>query len=819
MKFPSLPILALWAGLSAAPEWATVEPAPSGPIHNPLKGFRPDRGYKMFSPLWRVYVRWNDLEKCEADSPQRLTSYLNDIAASAPASNVKLVPRVYLDWDGSRDDKGSPRQYWPGDLRRFDYRSDAFLARLRRLIQRMGAAWNRDPRIAYVQMGLIGYWGEMHSPSPDAALKELLTREFLAAFPDKRVLVRTGEEPFMGAGFGIYYDTFAAYSREPERFDQDPGPQVPTWALTKTFPKQWLRAPIEGEVEYNWQSKNARERAEETFGKSPDETMTVERYRRYMAGKFRRYHVSYMGWISGFNDQDPEVLAGAAALNEVLGYRFVMPRFSWTPNPSGELGVRFAVRNDGSAPFYPKWPVAVALLDPATREVRWQADLKADLRAWLPGENWDESMEKWESPPRTYEVDEAVPLPAGLKKGNYVIALAILDAEGGRQPSVRFAMKNYWKGGWHPLGFVGIGASPASKKMSGPFDELIRDETLHYDVPASLLSVKAPPVPVFTPAPVFTADPQVELIDPIRSWSLERRGPNTEITYTQDGPRGQWAVNVGGTFGPDSCLHYSSAYQEKWPPGEYALSFQMRGRGVTKAQVHVADLWEAVTEAFPLSPTGAWEKKELRFTLPKDFKKYPKLRFILTGDQDGIFSISEVSLRFANGSGKPNQNPGSTGGWGLQDSAVVPYGALKAAKEPASHPAFDRVWRAVVAEKQGQAWAAGLRLVLDRPVREGELLFLSFYARSEGELPGKLGFDFQKNTAPWTSSQSAVAEVGAEWKPFVFAFPAKIHYEVGDAKLSFLLGAQAQTLQLARIYLSNAGKGADAQGLLQGGAR
>ena len=48
------------------------------------------------------------------------------------------------------------------------------------------------------------------------------------------------------------------------------------------------------------------------------------------------------------------------------------------------------MRNTGSAPFYPDWPVAVALLDSTTKKPVWSAPLAdVDIRKWLPGEDWD----------------------------------------------------------------------------------------------------------------------------------------------------------------------------------------------------------------------------------------------------------------------------------------------------------------------------------------------------------------------------------------------------------------------------------------------
>ena len=41
----------------------------------------------------------------------------------------------------------------------------------------------------------------------------------------------------------------------------------------------WKEAPIKGDVEYNWQKQRADAKPEQTFGRTPDETMTIPAYR------------------------------------------------------------------------------------------------------------------------------------------------------------------------------------------------------------------------------------------------------------------------------------------------------------------------------------------------------------------------------------------------------------------------------------------------------------------------------------------------------------------------------------------------------------
>jgi hypothetical protein len=152
------------------------------------------------------------------------------------------------------------------------------------------------------------------------------------------------------------------------------------------YPNIWKRAPVEGEVEYNWQAQRENAKPKQTFGRTPDETMEEPAYRRYMIDKIRRYHASYLGWIDNYDESDREVLAGAAEVQKAFGYRFVLDSVSYphSAKPDGKLTVKMTVRNTGSAPFYLDWPVAVALLDPETKRPVWSAPLSGmDIRKWL----------------------------------------------------------------------------------------------------------------------------------------------------------------------------------------------------------------------------------------------------------------------------------------------------------------------------------------------------------------------------------------------------------------------------------------------------
>lgn len=44
------------------------------------------------------------------------------------------------------------------------YFDPTFEDRVKALVEKIGKAWDNDPRVAYIEMGIIGQWGEQHSP-------------------------------------------------------------------------------------------------------------------------------------------------------------------------------------------------------------------------------------------------------------------------------------------------------------------------------------------------------------------------------------------------------------------------------------------------------------------------------------------------------------------------------------------------------------------------------------------------------------------------------------------------------------------------------
>ena len=392
--------------------------------------------------------------------------------------NVKIIPRVYLDWDSEPGN-----EYWPSDMDTWDYSSYEFEQRVTRLVKRLGKVWDEDPRIAWIQMGIIGYWGEHHHPSPSLRQQEMLGDLFTEAFKNKKVLVRQPFEEFLDYPFGWYWDSFA-------HWDQIGSQAVP---MINNCPDRWKTVPIEGETAYNWGDYQIQP------GDNPNVTLKDPVHREWLISYIRTLHCTALGWVADFDYYNPEVLAGAEEVQRAFGYRYLLKEVTYPAriNADEPFSVSFKVENTGSAPFYYDWPVELRLLDPETRVTKWKQVFNyVDIRTWMPGDDWGNGIKAYRIEPEIVSNTDTFQVDGSLEKGEYILALAILDP-GGMVPAVKLATRQYFEGGIHPVGFIGLDTLVGSTVLDGViFDNPAEDHSLYYseerdeiidDVPSEIL--------------------------------------------------------------------------------------------------------------------------------------------------------------------------------------------------------------------------------------------------------------------------------------------------------------------------------------------
>ena len=429
-------------------------------LKNPLKGFRPWSydGSHQYGTLCRIYFKWNDLERNKSDGKERILKVWNERLGNIEDHNIKVIPRVYLHWEGDK-------KYWPSDMKKGDYSSKQFKFRMLRLIARLGECWDNDPRVAWIQMGMIGKWGEHHTPSVTPEMQKLMGDAFTKAFKNKMVTVRHPAD-FKKYQFGIYWDSWAHVQEMEEH-----GGGI------EKLGTRWKTRPMGGECAYNWG------RHREQPGDNPNDTLRDSKHRKYLINTIRKLHCNNLGWVSEYDKSNKQINTGAEEVQKAFGYRFVIEEVQYPKRlqTEQEFSVTFKVRNIGSSPFYANWPVELSLLDLKTRKVVWSKTYqKLNIQKWLPGDHWKKATQSYLQKPKTYIVQSRFQLPKNIKQGEYYFALAILDPAG-NLPAVRFAVQNYFKGGRHPIGKIGVGMSAENFKIDEKyFDDPAKDNSLHY---------------------------------------------------------------------------------------------------------------------------------------------------------------------------------------------------------------------------------------------------------------------------------------------------------------------------------------------------
>ena len=345
----------------------------------------------------------------------------------------------------------------------------------------MGEAWDNDPRVAYVEMGIVGEWAEQHDPNitsywPDheqgnhvanrtwiPGIEKTLGDAFAAAFKNKKVMVRYAYE-FKDYDYGIYWDSWSIKEERVRGYEE----------MLKTGDK-WKRQPIGGEITWNWGSL--------ARFKSLEEVVSDDDTRSYVMEEIRNLHCNHLGGVTWANFNDPTFKINAAELQKAMGYRFVLNEFSYPVKiqKGVPFNISFDVTNTGSSPFYYDWPVEIALLDISTKSKVWSKTLdNVKISQWFPGDNWDKTKNEYLTKPQKKHISEQLTLDVDLTGGKYIISISVLDPAG-MVPSLRFATANYLLGGRHPMGFVGVGKDITDYTANtAEFVDLNADKTLRY---------------------------------------------------------------------------------------------------------------------------------------------------------------------------------------------------------------------------------------------------------------------------------------------------------------------------------------------------
>lgn len=376
-------------------QWVSLASGPA-PASNPLEGFVPYAGsysgvaHSMewfYLPVRSVVVGpgaydWSALE-----------SQLSAIAARGHQAAF----RFYLDYPGKVS--GVPRYLMDAGLatRSYadhdnngvsvspNYDDPRLVAALDAFIAALGARYDGDPRVGFVQMGLLGFWGEWHTYPHDgganpenwfasSATQQRVLQDYTKAFTKTKLQVRYPDAANSALPVGYHDDSFAVETL--------PGTG---WHFVDKLTQagaagKWLTQPVGGELRVEIQG---------CIFSGPSSCPVIEAGAdNDFAGSVKATHASWLlnqyAFTPGYTGQ---ALSNATAASQSLGYRFQATSFAVTRGASsGQNTLSVKLSNVGVAPFYYDWPVQVAAVDKTGKTARtWATSWKlTDLKPGSP---------------------------------------------------------------------------------------------------------------------------------------------------------------------------------------------------------------------------------------------------------------------------------------------------------------------------------------------------------------------------------------------------------------------------------------------------
>jgi len=405
----------------------------SGPLDNPLKGYclytTAGKIHRPYSMVFQ-YVSWKELEPVEGryafeDWEKRKWSHPR-------ASGKHVVLRVYVDYpskssglpDWLRAKGVTEKDYRAhGGGKSPDYNHPQMVLALERLIAAMGKRYNTHPRVAFIQLGLLGFWGEWHTyPRGELfaseATQHRIIRAYLKAFPNKQLMARYADGVLSKYhAIGFHDDMF------PE--DTDNGKD---WSFLARMRRgghidSWKHNVVGGEMVPNAAGK------------------WMGNQWAYTQEMVKRSHFSWVGPYGPALDAKVSVdlVANSDQLVRKMGYQFRLTEIRHPKSvfAGGECSVVLQGVNEGVAPFYYPWPVKLVWLD-AKGDILSTVKIRDDIRKWLPGK---------------FEIKTTFTAPT--TSGIYHLGFGIEDPWKNK-PAIRLANRLPLMGGWTVLGLVQV---------------------------------------------------------------------------------------------------------------------------------------------------------------------------------------------------------------------------------------------------------------------------------------------------------------------------------------------------------------------------
>lgn len=396
-------------------------------LSNPFKGFVPWIGEN--NPLYDTKLQygnfaWKDLEPTQGDyNWSKLEHGWGNIAATGKRVGFRISAAIpgdpgHIDIPGWLADQGiRMRAYQIDDAEGLapDWDDPRFLQAHQSFITALGNRYNNDPRVAWIDIGSYGFWGEWHvylndSLAATQTSKQAILDHYFSAFPTKMKVIAFDDD------FATKYVTDRNCGIRNDCLGTQESNDWYLESLNRIDPnlnnRVWKYAIITGEFcGSNW-------------GATQGTTIRFDLNYQFI----QQTHWSFIGPAGGsIIPQDEEHRKNLDQIHKKLGYRFILRKFEHTASmaPGLNLPVTITIENKGIAPFYFQWPLVCYLVN-QNGETSYRQTLDIDIRQWLPG---------------VLNSTATLHLPQDLTRGLYNIKLAIHDPQIDK-PAVMFANTN-----------------------------------------------------------------------------------------------------------------------------------------------------------------------------------------------------------------------------------------------------------------------------------------------------------------------------------------------------------------------------------------
>lgn len=360
------------------------------PVSNPLKGWAcwgENTDNTQDAALAYTAVHWSELEAEKGNYDfSALEQRWN--FAYWKEQGVYLILRVIADEPGSQTHMDIPQwlyeemsgsgTWYDSDYGKGfspDYTHPAMIEAHARLLKALGQRYDGNARIACVQLGSLGHWGEWHvnqkagiAEFPGRKVAEQYIEHYTDAFVSTPLLMRRPYPAVNEEGLGLYNDSLGLESNDARLLDwiQNGYVSDQTGETLPACPDFWKAAPSGGELGSGIEM-------EQYFTEEADRLLNA----------VRNLHTSWIGPKSPKRkDLSETAQKNMDVIAAEMGYCYTVSRMTVRKSLLGGIKVSLNIENLGVAPMYASWPVRFELRE-AGGNVIFRCEVSADQSTWI----------------------------------------------------------------------------------------------------------------------------------------------------------------------------------------------------------------------------------------------------------------------------------------------------------------------------------------------------------------------------------------------------------------------------------------------------